>query len=127
VAESIDGVEQDLHTKVLSPTLTGDDNIRDERLDPDRAEQILNHLQKYEYASRPHVVLMLMWHTMMRVGEINSLDCADYDSDKQSLQVQHRPESETTLKTKEKENDLLLYQIPSVRSSMTGLRIVDRM
>jgi len=96
--ESIDGVEQDLHTKVLSPTLTGDDNIRDERLDPDRAEQILDHLHKYEYASRPHVVLMLMWHTMMRVGEINSLDCADYDSDKQSLQVQHRPESETTLK-----------------------------
>ncbi len=40
--ESIDGVEQDLHTKVLSPTLTGNDNIRSVMLDSKRAEQILD-------------------------------------------------------------------------------------
>lgn len=96
--ESIDAVKQDLYTKVLSPTLSGDDNIRDEMLDSDRAGQILSYLEKYEYASRPHVVLTLMWHTMMRVGEIHALDCDDYDSVNQSLKVVHRPESGTTLK-----------------------------
>lgn len=100
--ESIDGVEQDLHTKVLSPTLSGDDNIRDEMLDSKRAERILDYLKKYEYASRPHVVLSLMWHTMMRVGEIHALDCADYDPTSQSLEVVHRPQSGTTLKNQQK-------------------------
>ncbi|SNR43248.1 tyrosine-type recombinase/integrase [Halorubrum vacuolatum] len=100
--ESIDAVELDLHTKVLSPTLSGNDNVRDDMLDTDRAEQVLSHLNKYEYASRPHVALTLMWHTMMRVGEIHGLDCGDYDSVKQSLQVVHRPESETTLKNQKR-------------------------
>ncbi|QLK25532.1 site-specific integrase [Natrinema zhouii] len=100
--ESIDGVEQDLHTKVLSPNLTGDDNIRDEMLGSERADRILNYLEKYEYASRPHVVLTLMWHTMMRVGEIHALDCADYDPAKQSLEVAHRPDTGTTLKNQGK-------------------------
>jgi site-specific recombinase XerD len=45
--ESIDGVEQDLHTKVLSPTLTGKENIRDDMLDSDRADQILAYLGNY--------------------------------------------------------------------------------
>lgn len=100
--ESIDAVEKDLHTKVLSPTLSGDDNIREEMLDSERATQILSYLEKYEYASRPHVVLTLMWHTMMRVGEIHGLDCGDYDSANRSLQVVHRPESGTTLKNQTK-------------------------
>lgn len=100
--ESIDGVEQDLHTKVLSPNLTGDDNIRDEMLGSERADRILNYLEKYEYASRPHIVLTLMWHTMMRVGEIHALDCADYDPAKQSLEVVHRPGTGTTLKNQGK-------------------------
>ena len=96
--ESIGGVQQDLHTKVLSPNLTGDDNIRNEMLDSDRADRILDYLEKYEYASRPHVVLTLMWHTMMRVGEIHALDCADYDPAKQMVEVVHRPDTGTTLK-----------------------------
>lgn len=100
--ESVDGVEQDLHTKVLSPNLTGDDNIRDEMLGSERADRILSYLEKYEYASRPHVVLTLMWHTMMRVGEIHASDFGDYDPAKQSLEVVHRPETGTTLKNQGK-------------------------
>jgi len=99
--ESIDGVEQDLHAKVLSPTLTGNDNIRSVMLEAERTEQILSYLRKYEYASRPHVALELMWHTMMRVGAIHALDCADYDSANQALEVIHRPETGTRLKNGE--------------------------
>nr|WP_251328580.1 site-specific integrase [Haloplanus sp. HW8-1] len=75
--ESIDGAPEDLHVKIRSPTLTGDDNVRDEMLEDDRAEELLNYLQRYEYASRPHVVIALMWHTMMRVGAIHALDADD--------------------------------------------------
>lgn len=99
--ESIDGVEQDLHAKVLSPTLSGNDNIRSVMLDSERAEQILEYLRKYEYASRPHVALELMWHTMLRVGAVHALDCADYDPANQSLEVIHRPETGTPLKNGE--------------------------
>jgi integrase len=67
-------------------------------LDSDRADQILAYLEKYEYASRPHVVLTLMWHTMMRVGEVHALDCLDYDPANRSLEIIHRPETGTTLK-----------------------------
>lgn len=99
--ETIDAVEPDLHTKVRSPTLSGKDNVRDEMLDAKRAQRILNYLEKYEYASRPHVALTLMWHTMMRVGEIHGLDVEDYDPATQSLEVRHRPETGTTLKNQD--------------------------
>lgn len=96
--ESIDGVEENLHRKVLSPTLSGGDNVRDDSIESERMEQILDYLSKYEYASRPHVALLLMWHTMMRIGAVQSLDLKDYDSENQSLRITHRPDSETTLK-----------------------------
>jgi site-specific recombinase XerD len=53
--EAVDGVEPDLHTKVRSPTLSGDDNVRDVMLEEDLAEQVLGYLSRYEYASRAHV------------------------------------------------------------------------
>lgn len=65
--------------KIRSPTLTGDDNVRDEMLGEDRAEELLEYLSRYEYASRPHVVIALMWHTMMRAEAIHSLDVGDFD------------------------------------------------
>jgi len=99
--EKIDGVEQDLHTKVRSPTLSEGDNSRDVMLSSDRAERALEYLRKYKYASRQHVVLALLWHTMMRVGALHGLDVDDFDASEQSLEVQHRPETETPIKNQE--------------------------
>jgi site-specific recombinase XerD len=96
--ESIDGVEQDLHTKVRSPTLSSDDKSRDVMLDSEQAEQVLSYLRKYEYASRQHVVLTLLWHTMMRVGAVHALDVDDFDETEQYLEVKHRPETGTSIK-----------------------------
>lgn len=96
--ESIDAVEENLHRKVLSPTLSGGDNVREDSIESQRMELILDYLSKFEYASRPHVALKLMWHTMMRIGAVQSLDLEDYDSENQSLRIIHRPDSETTLK-----------------------------
>lgn len=71
--ESIDGVEQDLSQKVLSPSITPDENSRDVMLDSDSASKVLAHLEKYKYASIQHVAIALMWHTMMRVGGVHAL------------------------------------------------------
>ena len=96
--ESIDGVEKDLHTKVRSPSLSNEDKSRDVMLEADRADQILEFLRKYKYASREHVVLVLLWHTMMRSGAVHALDVQDFDSDDAYLKVRHRPQTGTSIK-----------------------------
>lgn len=96
--ESVDGVERDLSEKVLSPSITPDENSRDVMLDSDSASKVLAHLEKYEYASIQHVALALMWHTMMHVGGVHTLDVDDYDPDKQFIKVHHRPETGTPIK-----------------------------
>ena len=96
--ESIDGVEQDLSQKVLSPSITPDDNSRDVMLDSDQASKVLTHLEKYEYASVQHVAIAVMWHTMMRVGGVHALDVDDYDPGEQCIKVRHRPETGTPIK-----------------------------
>lgn len=98
--ESIDAVAPDLHTKVQSPLLSEKENVRDVMLEPERAETILAYLAKFAYASRPHVVMGLLWHTMMRVGAVHALDVQDYDAANQLLDVRHRPETGTPIKNK---------------------------
>ncbi|APE95717.1 tyrosine-type recombinase/integrase [Halodesulfurarchaeum formicicum] len=98
--ESIDGVEQDLSEKVLSPSVTPDENSRDVMLDSDSASKVLAHLKKYEYASIQHVSIVLMWHTMMRVGGVHALDIEDYNPGKQYIKVRHRPDTGTPIKNK---------------------------
>lgn len=96
--ESIDAVLPDLSEKVVSPTLSDGDNQRDVLVQTDRAEEILEHLGKYEYASFAHVTLTLVWQTGMRTGTLRALDVRDYDSEEQWVKAKHRPETGTPLK-----------------------------
>ncbi len=98
--EHVDGVESDLSTKVKSPALNEGDNIRDVMLSSDRADDVLNHLWRYEYASLPHVTLVLLWHSTMRIGAAHALDLQDYHASEQYIEVRHRPEQDTPLKNK---------------------------
>ncbi|MFC6723377.1 tyrosine-type recombinase/integrase [Halobium palmae] len=100
--ESIDAVEQDLHVKVRSPSLSPEENARDVMLERETADKVLSHLRKYEYASRPHVSMALLWHTMMRVGAARALDLSDYYRKEQYLEVVHRPETDTPIKNKQR-------------------------
>lgn len=98
--EQVDGVEPDLSTKVKSPSLDAGDNIRDVMLTSERADVILDYLWQFEYATLPHVTLVLLWHSMMRVGAVHALDLQDYHSSEQYLEVRHRPHQGTPLKNK---------------------------
>lgn len=97
---TIDGVPEDLHAKVVSPNLSIEEETRDEMLDSEVAEAVLDHLATYEYASVRHVCLLLMWKALLRRGAVRALDVEDYDPREMSIEVQHRPETDTPLKNK---------------------------
>ncbi|WP_197052409.1 tyrosine-type recombinase/integrase [Halobellus captivus] len=103
-AEEIDAVREGLRVDVPLPTVSSGQNVSDTTLDPERAANILEYLNRYQYASRTHAVLLLMWHTGARIGAIRSLDLSDveFDSDRPGIQFRHRPETDTPLKNKEK-------------------------
>ena len=95
---TIDGVDPDLHHKVRSPDITPDQNSRSVMLESEDAEQMLAYLEKYEYATRRHVVLALLWHTMLRLGGLRALDLDDYNREEQFLAIVHRPDTGTPIK-----------------------------
>lgn len=71
--ESIEAFDPDLHTRVQLPSLSNDDDVREEMLSADQAEKALDFLGKYKYASVEHVVVELVWRTVMRRGSVRPL------------------------------------------------------
>ncbi|ELY69953.1 tyrosine-type recombinase/integrase [Natrinema versiforme] len=98
--EHIGFAANDLHLAVQSPSLEAGDNVRDVMLEADRADEVLNYLSKYEYASLAHVTLLLLWQCGLRIGAAHALDVDDYDPMELSLEVVHRPATDTPLKNK---------------------------
>jgi site-specific recombinase XerD len=96
--ESIDAVKTGIHEEILLPTLDASEEVRDEMLDGDRAEEIRDYLERFEYASRKHVLFEVFWATSIRMGTLHSLDLEDFRSDEQALAIRHRPEGGTSLK-----------------------------
>ncbi|SNR49128.1 tyrosine-type recombinase/integrase [Halorubrum vacuolatum] len=96
----VNAVPEALREKVPLPTVTSAEGVSDSTLDPERAVDILDYLSRYRYASRRHVVMLLLWHTGARVGGIRALDVGDcdLDSDRPGVKFAHRPESDTPLK-----------------------------
>jgi len=102
--EEVDAVKEGLRSDVHLPNLSGGENVSDTTLEPARAEAILDYLDRYEYASRNHVILLLMWHTGARAGAIRSLDLdhLDLEGDRPGIRFHHNPRQDTPLKNKEK-------------------------
>lgn len=119
----IEAVPAELPAKVDIPTLSKAERANEEKLTAKRAETILESLERYEYASRDHIMFALVWHTGARLGALRSLDLRDCyltdddleriaheddlddeDIDEFSvpfLYFRHRPETDTPLKNKE--------------------------
>jgi integrase len=97
---TIDAVPSDLHAKVVSPSMSDEDEAKDVMVDSEVAEKILNYLSSYEYASARHVCFLLMWQALLRRGAVRALDVRDYDADEMSIEVKHRPGTDTPIKNK---------------------------
>lgn len=101
---SVDAVPEDLAEKVPVPSVSGAGGVSDSTLAPSRANEILDYLERYHYASRKHVTVLIAWHTGARCGAIRGIDIEDVDLDGNSpgIEFLHRPETDTPLKNAEK-------------------------
>ena len=98
---AIDAVEEGMRERVRIPKVDPEEEAREIQLDADRAREVLRHLERFEYASREHIILLLLWHTGIRLGTLRAIDVDDYDSEAQCIDLKHRPETETPLKNKQ--------------------------
>lgn len=103
VCESLDAIETGLKEKMLVPSVSGKDAINEDTLETNRAEELLAYLERFQYASRTHAMLALVWHVGMRLGGIRTIDLDDCDleSDTPGISLRHRPETDTPLKNQE--------------------------
>lgn len=97
---AIEAVEPGMRERVHLPEVEPEDEAREEHLESERAQEILDHLERFAYASREHVILSLLWHTGIRLGSLRAFDLRDFDPDEGCLDLRHRPESDTPLKNK---------------------------
>lgn len=104
----IRGVPQTLPDRIRVPSPSKDQQSNDTILSSERTRAILDYLSKYEYASRHHVTLLLMWRVPARRGGVRALDLGDWDSEDRALEFRHRPPF-TPLKNGEtSERDVIL-------------------
>lgn len=99
--ENIDAVDEGLHDKILLPSLSKTEDRRDTMLDPEDAEQLIEYLRQFEFGTRTHALVELLWLTGMRIGAVHSIDLTDYDAENLTVELRHRPETGTRLKNKE--------------------------
>jgi integrase len=101
--QTIEAVPEDLYLKVPIPELSKGDEVSDSKIVPERVPPILEYLTTYHYASRDHVVTLLLWHCGARSGAIRALDLQDVelDGDQPMVQFKHRPSTDTPLKNAE--------------------------
>lgn len=97
-AGTIEAVPENLYDKVMVPRVRPEERQRDEMLDAETAQEILDYLTKYHYGSIEHVTLALLWETGMRSGAANSLDIDDANFERGCISLIHRPDEGTTLK-----------------------------
>ena len=116
-AETIDAVEPDLYESIdaLKPKLNRNDEQADSILTGEEAEELIEYERKFDYASRRHVIVELLWHTGIRLGALRALDVGDYDGAESRLNVQHRPGTETPLKNDD-QGERLVSLSPTVSS-----------
>lgn len=86
----------------LIPSLTSGDDASDVLIDPDRCRSILQWLSRYEYASRDHVTLQLLWDTGCRLSGLRSLDTGDVDPEARTVTFRDRRDTGTPLKNGQK-------------------------
>lgn len=98
--ETIDAVQSGLFKKIKSPSIPDGEKAREAVIHADRAQQVLDYLAKYEYATAEHVTWLILTETGMRMGAARALDVDDYQRNAElpHLSITHRPETETPIK-----------------------------
>lgn len=95
-------VDDGLADRMIIPGTTPEQRVRNDALDTERAENIIEYLVKFEWATKPHLVFHILWETGMRLGCLRALDVDDWcPGEPGYLVARHRPRTGTPLKLKE--------------------------
>ena len=97
---AIEAVEPDLPeaAKAMKPQLSRGERVNDVRLSTEQAGRILDYLDTFEYATREHAMMLLLWRTGCRISGLRALDVKDFDAEGQALAAITRPNQGTRLK-----------------------------
>lgn len=102
--ERLDVAPAGIADKVHLPALQKGDRRRNKEIEPERLRETVQHLERFRYASRDHVILLILWRTGIRSGSLHSLDLKDFtelEDNGYVLQLRHRPDTDTPLKNSE--------------------------
>jgi site-specific recombinase XerD len=91
-----DLVQQGLADGMTIPDREGE--VRETKIDAERAEKILQHLERFEYASFRHALFSILWDTRIRAGTVRGIDLRDFHPEENYVEIHHRPETDTPLK-----------------------------
>jgi site-specific recombinase XerD len=97
-AGSVEAVPENLYSKLMIPNVRRSQQSSEDILDAERAEELLEHLSRYEYASMHHVLIALLWEAGMRMGAAHAIDLTDVGFEDECIELVHRPNQDTTLK-----------------------------
>lgn len=100
--EKPEWVPENISKKVPIPKVDSEDESKDTMLRQHEVDDILAHLEKFEYATLEHAVWIVLGRTGCRISGLRALDLEDYvpdeETDKAVLKFPNRPESDTRLK-----------------------------
>lgn len=82
----------------LIPTLSKGEDASEVLLGADRVHAILDYCDRFEYATRDHLIMQLLWDTGCRLSGLLALDVDDVDPEDRTVTFRNRPDSGTRLK-----------------------------
>jgi len=95
---SIAAVPRDLPEKITIPRVSPESQRDDTIIRTDTANEILEYLDRFHYASLDHVLFALLRETGVRIGAARGVDVPDVETREERVVLRHRPDRDTTLK-----------------------------
>jgi len=99
--EQINVVTDGVSANVDLPSVPKGEDVNDDLLTGDEAEALAEYFEKFEYASRRHVIYLLFWRTGCRLSTLHSFDVRDFSYEQQHIKARHRPDTGTSLKNRQ--------------------------
>lgn len=117
---SIDAAESGLRESLPAPSVGDGEDVSEEFITVEEANDVLAFLEKFRYASRDHAIFLLLWETGMRAGALYALDLGDYDSEVPKIRIRNRDGTELKNKNRGERDVSLRPEVAKVLDDYIG-------
>jgi len=104
ISETLERKRKDLDVSQSEKSRAGDDS---RRISQERADEILSHLARHDYASRQIVEFLLIYRIGCRQSALRAINVDDVQPDRGVIEIRNRPE-ETGVRLTEKSHKTAL-------------------